>query len=104
MERNVKTEEELVAAWPCHWIKQCPVPTIALSCSRLDVAVVIADSPHTEKQSMQADNYMKHIFILTLALGLIAGCGAKDEQAVAEKTSGAKLDAGESEDALAPLF
>ncbi|MFA5192382.1 MAG: FKBP-type peptidyl-prolyl cis-trans isomerase [Verrucomicrobiia bacterium] len=45
---------------------------------------------------MQADNYMKHIFIMTLALGLITGCGAKDEQAAAEKTSGAKLDAGDS--------
>ena len=46
---------------------------------------------------MQLNNTMKHILILTLALGLVTGCG-KEEAAVAEKkadaTPGTKLDAG----------
>jgi FKBP-type peptidyl-prolyl cis-trans isomerase FklB len=64
--------------------------------SRLDLAPGFPDSPRTEKQSMQSDKYMKLFFILTLALGLVAGCGVKEEQAVPEKKPGAKLNAGES--------
>ena len=37
---------------------------------------------------MQSNNYMKHIFILTLAIGLGTGCGVKEEAAVSENTPG----------------
>ncbi len=37
---------------------------------------------------MQTDNSMKHILVLTLVLGLVAGCGMKEEPAVAENTPG----------------
>ncbi|MBI5685481.1 MAG: FKBP-type peptidyl-prolyl cis-trans isomerase [Verrucomicrobia bacterium] len=40
---------------------------------------------------MQSNKSMKHILILTLALGLLTGCG-KEESAVAEKTSNATPD------------
>ena len=34
---------------------------------------------------------MKHILILTLALGLVAGCGVKEEPAVADNTPGGQF-------------
>ncbi len=37
---------------------------------------------------MQTNNSMKHILVLTLVLGLVAGCGMKEEPAVAENTPG----------------
>jgi FKBP-type peptidyl-prolyl cis-trans isomerase FklB len=55
-----------------------------------------ADSPHTADRSVRFKNYMKSFFTLTLALGLLAGCGIKKDQATMETNPSIKSDAGET--------
>ena len=45
---------------------------------------------------MKSDIFMKLILIPALALGLVAGCGVKDEKAVAENTSITTAESGDS--------
>ena len=44
---------------------------------------------------MPFNNQMKSFFILTLAAGLLAGCGAKEDKAIMEKNPGANPASGE---------
>ena len=60
--------------------------------SQLDLAPGFTDSPHTADQSVQFENHMKSFFTLTLALGLLAGCGVKKDQATMETNPSPKPD------------
>ena len=60
----------------------------------IDLAAGFADSPRTAGQSLRPDKQMKSLFILTLVLGLVAGCGAKNDKATMETNPSVKSDPG----------
>ena len=60
----------------------------------IDLVPGFADSPRDAGQSLRSGNHMKSFFILTLALGLLAGCGVKKDKATMETNPSPKSDAG----------
>jgi FKBP-type peptidyl-prolyl cis-trans isomerase FklB len=62
----------------------------------LDLAPVFADAPRTKDRPMQFKDHMKSFLILTLAAGLLAGCGVKEKKATMEQNPSSNLAAGET--------